>query len=141
MTFFLFLLFQVAVNAGPAVQVSWNPVPDATYNIYRTSIGVPVQKLNVQPLTMNRFIDYTARPGTSYAYNVKAVKDGIESNPSNTVTASIPITVGLPITGDVFIYLKPGQRVQNVQVSRRKTNTSSNLPITVNRDTSVQVGK
>ena len=41
-------------------------------------------------------------------------------------------------TDDIYIRLKPGGRLNNVKITRRKTNISHDVLITVNKDTTVK---
>lgn len=76
------------------VYVGWrlfgNDPPDIAFNLYRSTNGAAAAKLNTAPLTATT--DFTDSPGSTnltnnaYAYSVRAVVNGIEQSPSETVT-------------------------------------------------------
>jgi hypothetical protein len=63
--------------------------PSLTYNVYRASTCAGTfAKINAAPVSATIYLDNQPAPG-SYCYRVTAVLNGIESNPSNTATATI----------------------------------------------------
>jgi Abnormal spindle-like microcephaly-assoc'd, ASPM-SPD-2-Hydin len=79
------------------VTLSWqapadSPVPVAGYNSYRATSGsTTFERLNSSPDTGTTFIDSTVQAGTTYTYYVTSVSSsGVESAPSNDVSATIP---------------------------------------------------
>jgi autotransporter-associated beta strand protein len=61
-----------------AVSVTWFPVANATYDVYRsTSVASPFTPLMATPLTS--FNDTTVAPGTTYLYEVRAISGGVPS--------------------------------------------------------------
>jgi hypothetical protein len=63
--------------------------PSLTYNVYRASMCAGTfAKINAAPVTATIYLDNQPAPG-SYCYQVTAVLGGVESNPSNTATATI----------------------------------------------------
>jgi fibronectin type 3 domain-containing protein len=82
---------------------SWvaSTTPAVTYNVYRgtgactTSPSMSIVAGSISPTT---YADTTVLAGTSYCYYVKALKSGLESTASNSVTAIIPADAPLPPT-------------------------------------------
>ncbi|GEM_PF-3257648 len=63
--------------------------PSLTYNVYRApSCSGTFAKINAAPVSTTVYFDNQPAPG-SYCYRVTAVLNGVESNPSNTATATI----------------------------------------------------
>jgi hypothetical protein len=82
-----------------SVTITWAAAstPVAGYNVYRTSRpGGPV-KLTPRIVSTTQFTDKTAEGGRTYLYYVTSVDSkGIESNPSEQVTITVPTTVTPP---------------------------------------------
>ena len=79
-----------------SVQLGWSAPSSgavAGYNVYRALSGsTAYQRVNTAALSATTFSDGNVQSGASYAYYVKSVdRSGVESNPSNTTTLSIPI--------------------------------------------------
>jgi alpha-glucosidase len=71
--------------AGSVVALAWDPVPGATYRIYRrTADGVYDEPLATVDTTT--YVDGSVAVDTTYAYVVRAVAGGAASVPSNEVT-------------------------------------------------------
>jgi len=104
----LLLALVIAPGAVPAcaqniVRVSWTASSDApgnpslTYNVYRAG-SCPGQftKLNSVPLSGTSFRDTNVAVGAVYCYQLTAVLNGVESVPSNQVTAALPPSANRP---------------------------------------------
>lgn len=79
-----------------SVQLGWSAPSSGTvagYNVYRALSGsTAYQRVNTAALSATTFSDGNVQSGASYSYYVKSVDgSGVESNPSNTTTLSIPI--------------------------------------------------
>ncbi|MCO6044107.1 hypothetical protein NG895_09315 [Aeoliella sp. ICT_H6.2] len=62
---------------------------DIAFNLYRTTNGRNIVKLNATPITQTTdFVDNTATSGASYTYFVRPVIDGLEQDPSESYTLS-----------------------------------------------------
>ena len=86
-----------ATSAAHQVDLSWNapsssPVPIVGYNIYRsTGSSSAYQLLNSSVDTQTTYVDSAVQSGSTYDYIVESVdSSGVESVPSNEVTATIP---------------------------------------------------
>ena len=67
-----------ATATGPsAVIITWFPVANATYEIYRSSFATPFAPLITTPQTW--FTDTSVVPGTTYLYKVRAITSGTPS--------------------------------------------------------------
>lgn len=84
-----------ALAQSQSTYLRWAPSSDAasnpslTYNVYRaSSCSGAFAKINTAPVTGTIYLDNQPPPG-SYCYRVTAVLNGVESNPSNTATATI----------------------------------------------------
>jgi Abnormal spindle-like microcephaly-assoc'd, ASPM-SPD-2-Hydin len=79
-----------------SVDLSWtapsnSPDPVAGYNIYRAISGGSFALLNSSQDTSITYVDSTVVSGTTYNYYVESVDfSGVESVPSNEITAAIP---------------------------------------------------
>jgi hypothetical protein len=79
-----------------SVDLSWTAPssstdPVAGYNIYRAISGGSVALVNASPDSSTSYVDSTVVSGTTYNYVVKSVdSSGVESVPSNEITAAIP---------------------------------------------------
>jgi hypothetical protein len=87
---------QNPISAVHQVDLSWNapsnsPVPIVGYNIYRSTGGSAYQLLNSSVDTQTTYVDSAVQSGSTYDYIVESVdSSGVESVPSNEVTATIP---------------------------------------------------
>jgi fibronectin type 3 domain-containing protein len=79
------------------VDLSWDapsssPDPVAGYNVYRSTGGSSTyQLLNSSVDSQTTYVDSTVQSGLTYDYIVESVdSSGVESTPSNEVTATIP---------------------------------------------------
>ncbi len=78
------------------VSLSWNapsssPDPVAGYNVYRSTGSGAAQLINSSIDTQTAYVDSAVVSGTTYTYIVKSVdNNGVESIPSNQITATIP---------------------------------------------------
>jgi hypothetical protein len=86
-----------ATSAAHQVDLSWNApssstVPIVGYNIYRsTGSSSTYQLLNSSVDAQTTYVDLSVQSGSTYGYIVKSVdSSGVESVPSNEVTATIP---------------------------------------------------
>lgn len=108
------LIFSFPAFAQHSVALSWTQpagTPAAvSWNIYRATgacaTGLVMAKINTAPLTTTSFTDSSAAltPNGAFCYQATSVSaSGIESAPSNEVTATIPgppaAPTGLVITG------------------------------------------
>ncbi len=86
-------------NSGSTVIITWSPVENATYDLYRSSDGVEFTLL-ADNLTENTYIDTTPLHDIGY-YRVKSVIDRIESDFSNSafVAASVSEAVVATLCG------------------------------------------
>ena len=78
------------------VALSWNapassPDPVAGYNIYRTSSSGSFVLVNPSPVSVLSYTDSGVVSGSTYSYEVMSVdSSGVQSDPSNQVTVTIP---------------------------------------------------
>jgi Abnormal spindle-like microcephaly-assoc'd, ASPM-SPD-2-Hydin len=86
-----------ATSAAHQVDLSWNApssstVPIVGYNIYRsTGSSSTYQLLNSSVDAQTTYVDLSVQSGSTYGYIVKSVdSSGVESVPSNEVTATVP---------------------------------------------------
>ena len=86
-----------ATSAAHQVDLSWNApssstVPIVGYNIYRsTGSSSTYQLLNPSVDAQTTYVDLSVQSGSTYGYIVKSVdSSGVESVPSNEVTATVP---------------------------------------------------
>jgi alpha-glucosidase len=78
---------RVVRSAGSVVALAWDPVPGATYRVFRrTADGVYDAPLATVDTTS--FADTTVSVNTTYAYVVRAVVNGAVSVPANEVVAT-----------------------------------------------------
>jgi hypothetical protein len=99
-----FVLFVVALaapesRAQHSVGLAWTASstaagnPSLTYNVYRSPACTGTfTKLNSTPVAATTILDTTVFTGT-YCYQVTAVLAGLESVPSNEVSAAVPASV------------------------------------------------
>src|SRR3984885_9016561 len=79
-----------------SVDLSWTAPtsstdPVAGYNIYRAISGGSLALVNSSPDSSTSYVDSSVVSGTTYNYVVKSVdSSGVESVPSNEITAAIP---------------------------------------------------
>jgi fibronectin type 3 domain-containing protein len=85
-----------ASTAQHSIALSWNapassPEPITGYMAYRSTNGGTYSALNSTPTTEATYVDTAAQAGITYSYYVESVaSNGITSDPSNTVEASVP---------------------------------------------------
>jgi Fibronectin type III domain len=83
-----------AVNAAGAVDLLWNAVSAsdlAGYNVYRSTLGGPYERINKQLVPTPIFHDSSVAPGQQYQYAVTAVDDaGNESQKSADASVTTP---------------------------------------------------
>lgn len=112
-------LFLFAVTASAhTVSLSYVNSPDTpNTNVYRLTGSCPAGttgfiKLTSSPVVTSNYIDSTVVAG-NYCYFVTAVLNGVESAPSNTAQATVPVAPpsGLSITS-VAINILPNGRQQ-----------------------------
>jgi hypothetical protein len=84
-------------SAAHQVSLSWDApsssaVPVVGYNIYRSTGGTSAyQLINSTVDTQTTYVDSAVQSGSTYGYTVESVdSSGVESVPSNAVTATIP---------------------------------------------------
>jgi hypothetical protein len=95
------VVLALTLAASPArsqytVRITWTASttaaanPSLTYNVYRAS-SCPghFAQLNTAPVAGTSYMDTAVGTGASYCYQVTAVLGGLESTPSNQVTAAI----------------------------------------------------
>jgi hypothetical protein len=88
----------IATGTVSAVNLSWNAVSGATYNILRgASCGAVAQ---IGTSATNSYSDTTASAGVIYYYAVQAVVGGCASNNSACVTGSLTSTYNLSFQDD-----------------------------------------
>jgi hypothetical protein len=86
------------------VHVTWDPAPSATaYRVYRSDSGDACQAL-LDQTTATHFDDYTAAPGQTYYYSIKATNDCYIGNCSE-VDAGRAYCAGACCFGDGFCTL------------------------------------
>jgi hypothetical protein len=73
--------------AGSVIALAWDPVPDASYQVFRrTASGVYGDPVATVPAGTTSYVDATVAVDTTYAYVVRAVVGGRVSVPSDEVT-------------------------------------------------------
>jgi hypothetical protein len=83
-------------TAQPSITLNWSapassPVPITGYIAYRSTSGGTYTALNSTPSTGAAYVDKAVQPGITYSYYVESVaSNGLTSDPSNTVEASVP---------------------------------------------------
>ena len=83
-------------TAQPSITLSWrapasSPEPITGYIAYRSTNGGTYTALNSTPSTGTTYVDMAVQPGITYSYYVESVaSNGLTSDPSNTVEASVP---------------------------------------------------
>lgn len=82
-----------ATTENNAINLQWNAVNNAVYNVYRSGDNVNFT-LIAQNLTENKYTDNSPLSGSNY-YKIKAVVNGTESGFSTSVVAAIADS-GLP---------------------------------------------
>lgn len=90
-------LAATAVTPNYNVNLSWQPPassvdPVANYTVYRAAHGTSIYAaIGTVSVAVTVYTDATVAQNTSYDYMVVSVDaNGVQSSPSNTVTASIP---------------------------------------------------
>lgn len=104
----------VAQNPPHSVALSWVASPDAvanpslTNNVYRLVASCPASvvpsqftKVNPSPLAVTSFTDTNVTAAATYCYFVTAQLGGLESVPSNTFQAVIPLAPDSGLSGIV----------------------------------------
>lgn len=83
--------FQHNVRLNWAASADAAAHPSITYNVYRSS-SCPghFTQINPVPVVGTTYLDTATAVGASYCYQVTTVLSGVESLPSNQVTASMP---------------------------------------------------
>jgi hypothetical protein len=72
--------------AGSVVALSWQPVPGASYQVYRrTEDGIYDAPLAVVPAGTTTYVDTAVTINSTYGYVVRAIVDDRSSVPSNEV--------------------------------------------------------
>jgi hypothetical protein len=97
----IFVAAQAAQSQTHSATLSWtaSTTTAVTYNVYRgtgacaTSPAMSIVAGSITPVT---YADTTVLAGTSYCYYIKALKSGLESTASNSITAVIPADAPLP---------------------------------------------
>jgi Abnormal spindle-like microcephaly-assoc'd, ASPM-SPD-2-Hydin len=85
-----------ASTAQHSITLSWgapvsSPAPVTGYIAYRSTNGGTYSVLNSTPATGATYVDTAVQPGITYSYYVESVaSNGLTSDPSNTVDASVP---------------------------------------------------
>jgi Abnormal spindle-like microcephaly-assoc'd, ASPM-SPD-2-Hydin len=85
-----------ASTAQHSITLSWNtpassPEPITGYMAYRSRNGGTYSALNSTPTTEATYVDTAVQAGITYSYYVESVaSNGLTSDPSNTVEASVP---------------------------------------------------
>lgn len=82
-----------ATTENNAINLQWNAVNNAVYNVYRSGDNVNFT-LIAQNLTENKYTDNSPLSGSNY-YKIKAIVNGTESGFSTSVVAAIADS-GLP---------------------------------------------
>jgi len=83
-------------TAQPAITLNWSapassPAPITGYIAYRSTSGGTYTALNSTPSTVATYVDKAVQPGITYSYYVESVaSNGLTSDPSSTVEASVP---------------------------------------------------
>ena len=83
-------------TAQPSITLNWSapsssPEPITGYIAYRSTNGGTYTTLASTPSTGFTYVDIAVEPGMSYSYYVESVaSNGLTSDPSNTVEASVP---------------------------------------------------
>lgn len=89
-----------AQNKNPhSVTISWVPSKSAVagYNVYRASASGKIVRLTNGIITETTYTDHTVDGGQTYSYYVTSVDSkGVESKPSDKITATVPATVTPP---------------------------------------------
>ncbi len=98
----LLCTFSALAQAAHSVTLNWTDPQVATWNVYRAPVACSASpvfvKLTLNPITVKTYVDNTVTAPGSFCYNVTAVIAGVESNPSNNVSAVYPSAPSLTIT-------------------------------------------
>jgi hypothetical protein len=94
-----------------SVRITWNPVPNATYQIFRRAPGGAFTQIATS--STNSYTDSTAAANTPYLYRVRAVSAGGTSPDSAADLASTLIFTDDPLT--------PGLIVRAVHLAQLRT--------------------
>src|SRR5262245_38977753 len=151
--FALVLLLLASSLSAQQVNLTWDPSPSTCsglgYNVYRsmtagTYAGPPVNTklIMAAPTAAAPFVDSTVQRGLTYFYIVKTSCSGLESAPSNEVTAKVadarilPSPEGLTSTGapDGKTVPQPAANLEIVFVSP----TASVVPVRQTTTVTVQ---
>lgn len=124
---------QATIERVEGVLVSWPAVTNATsYDVWKSDSTVP-GKFEHIPTKNASITDFQILPGRTYTYAVATVRDKV----FNEVIYTVQITI--PPQPDIQITLKQGGKIKTVPISRRKGDTSTTAPITVNKSTKIDV--
>lgn len=87
-------------NKNPhSVTISWAPSKSAIagYIVYRISSSGKIERLTKALVTETKYTDATVQGGQTYSYYVTSVDaKGVESKPSEKITATVPTAVTPP---------------------------------------------
>lgn len=82
-------------SSGHSVSISWAPSKSAVagYIVYRVSANGKTDRLTTRLVTDTKYTDTTVQAGQTYMYYVTSVDaKGVESRPSDKITATVPST-------------------------------------------------
>jgi fibronectin type 3 domain-containing protein len=94
-----FIQAQAQSDTAHSVTITWTASKSivAGYNVYRLSPSGDPVKVSKGIVSETRYVDKSIEPGRTYSYYVKSVDfRGIESKPSETITATVPTSVTPP---------------------------------------------
>ncbi len=82
-------------STGHSVSISWAASKSAVagYIVYRVSASGKTDRLTMRLVTDTKYTDTTVQAGQTYTYYVTSVDaKGVESKPSDKITATVPST-------------------------------------------------
>lgn len=82
-------------STGHSVTISWAPSKSAVagYIVYRVSVNGKTDRLTMRLVAETKYTDNTVQAGQTYSYYVTSVDaKGVESKPSDKITATVPST-------------------------------------------------
>lgn len=89
-------------NKNPhSVTISWAPSKSAIagYIVYRISSSGKIERLTKALVAETKYTDATVQGGQTYSYYVTSVDaKGVESKPSDKITATVPTAVTPPVS-------------------------------------------
>ncbi len=137
----LFFLFAMPIFAHTA-SISWTNSPDtSSTNVYRLAGSCPAgtagfTKITASPVTTGTYTDPAVTPG-AYCYYVTATLNGVESIPSNTIQANVPVAPpsGLTITSVAKVINSDGTETFTAKWS--DTNISAQQTFAFSNGTSI----